>query len=87
MVVLELQLLFEIGRALAPASKVIDELSKKIGVSVCRLPFASIGESAVGLSWTRDPFDRLIVAHADASEASLITKDEHIRRNYKRAVW
>jgi len=28
--------------------------------------------------WSRDPFDRLIVAHAKAGDAALITKDENI---------
>jgi PIN domain nuclease of toxin-antitoxin system len=38
-------------------------------------------------SWTRDPFDRLIVANALANDAPLITKDEEIRRNYSRSIW
>ena len=37
--------------------------------------------------WVRDPFDRLIVAQAIANEAPLVTKDEKIRRHYRRAVW
>jgi PIN domain nuclease of toxin-antitoxin system len=37
--------------------------------------------------WVRDPFDRLIVAQASANDAPLITKDEKIRRHYKRAIW
>jgi len=41
----------------------------------------------VSSEWTRDPFDRLIVAHAAANDARLLTKDEKIRRHYKRAVW
>lgn len=38
-------------------------------------------------SWTRDPFDRLIVANAKAAGAPLITKDERIRKHYRRAIW
>jgi PIN domain nuclease of toxin-antitoxin system len=38
--------------------------------------------------WTRDPFDRLIVANAKANGfAWLISADEHIRNHYPRAVW
>jgi PIN domain nuclease of toxin-antitoxin system len=45
------------------------------------------GESHV--SWTRDPFDRLIVAQARCTRRSiaLITKDRLIRRHFKGAVW
>ena len=86
-VILELQFLFEIGRATAPASKVVEVLSRDIGLSVCQLPFAEVVESAVRQKWVRDPFDRLIVAQASANDAPLITKDEKIRRHYKRAIW
>ena len=44
-------------------------------------------EQALLQKWIRDPFDRLIVAHAAANDAPLITRDEKIRRHYKRAVW
>jgi len=37
--------------------------------------------------WTRDPFDRLIVAHAIKANCNLLTKDEKIRKNYAHAVW
>jgi PIN domain nuclease of toxin-antitoxin system len=86
-VVLELQLLHEIKRARTTAFKVIERLSSEIGLAVCRLPFASVVESAIDLAWTRDPFDRLIVAHASANEAPLVTRDERIRRHYKRSIW
>jgi PIN domain nuclease of toxin-antitoxin system len=41
----------------------------------------------LGHRWTRDPFDRIIVAHADVVSAPLLTKDQAIRRNYRRAFW
>lgn len=86
-VVLELQLLHEIKRSKASALKVIERLSAEIGLSVCRLPFASVVEHALDQAWTRDPFDRLIVANARANDAPLITKDERIRRHYRRSIW
>lgn len=86
-VVLELQLLHEIKRARTTALKVVERLSSEIGLAVCRLPFASVVESAIDLGWTRDPFDRLIVAHAIAHEAPLVTKDERIRKHYRRSIW
>lgn len=86
-VVLELQLLHEIKRARVTALKVMDRLSVEIGLAICQLPFASVVENAVDISWTRDPFDRLIVANARANDAPLITKDERIRKHYRRSVW
>jgi PIN domain nuclease of toxin-antitoxin system len=38
-------------------------------------------------SWTRDPFDRLIVGQASANGAVLVTKDAGIRQNYKQSIW
>ena len=87
MVLLELQLLFEIKRAKDPASKVAEHLARDLGVTVCDHPFPLVAASGMDIKWTRDPFDRLIVAHAAANDAPLLTKDERIRRHYKRAVW
>jgi PIN domain nuclease of toxin-antitoxin system len=86
-VLLELQLLHEIKRARTAARKVIERLSADIGLAICRIPFADVVEDALDQAWTRDPFDRLIVAHASAANAPLITKDERIRRNYRRSIW
>jgi PIN domain nuclease of toxin-antitoxin system len=86
-VVLELQLLHEIKRLRAVAVKVIERLSSEIGLAVCRLPFTSVLENAVEQSWTRDPFDRLIVAQASANDAALVTKDAEIRGHYRRSIW
>ena len=86
-VVLELQLLHEIKRTRAIALKVIERLAVEIGLAVCRLPFASVVEHTLDQAWTRDPFDRLIVANAQANDAPLITKDEEIRRHYSKSIW
>jgi PIN domain nuclease of toxin-antitoxin system len=37
--------------------------------------------------WTRDPFDRLLVGHALARGAPLLTKDRLIRRHFRQAIW
>ena len=86
-VVLELQLLHEIKRVRAIALKVIERLSSEIGLTVCQLPFPSVMQHALDQAWTRDPFDRLIVAHARASDATLVTKDNEMRRHYRRSIW
>jgi PIN domain nuclease of toxin-antitoxin system len=86
-VILELQFLYEIRRLSLTGPKLVAALADDIGLGVCQLEFQSVVDSALNQSWIRDPFDRLIVAHAAANDAPLITKDEKIRRHYKRAVW
>jgi PIN domain nuclease of toxin-antitoxin system len=39
------------------------------------------------LTWTRDPFDRLIVAQAMGKNFRLLTKDAGIRRHSSLAFW
>ncbi len=85
--VLELQFLYEIGRLRSGAAEIIARLSSDLEIRVCEFPFPAITECALGLSWARDPFDRLIVGHAFARNSVLITKDEDIRAHYSRAVW
>jgi PIN domain nuclease of toxin-antitoxin system len=86
-VLLELELLHEIRRLTRTGRAMVGSLSTEIGLSVCQLPFASVVQDALDLAWTRDPFDRLIVAHAIANDAPLITKDAQMLKNYKRAIW
>jgi len=85
--VLELELLHEIGRLKPTASKLISILAGDIGLRICDLPFRTIVDRALSESWTRDPFDRLIVANAKAAGAGLVTKDARIHENYSRALW
>jgi PIN domain nuclease of toxin-antitoxin system len=86
-VVLELELLHEIGRLRASAEKTLSFLETEIGLCACTIPFHEIVKHALHEKWTRDPFDRLIVANAKAASAPLITKDERLRKHYRRAIW
>jgi PIN domain nuclease of toxin-antitoxin system len=86
-VMLELELLHEIGRLRDSAERVLALLESDIGLRVCTLPFRDVAMHALHEKWTRDPFDRLIVANAKAAGAPLVTKDERIRKHYRRAVW
>ena len=87
MSVLELQYLYEIGRASEPADAVIRYLRAQIGLQVCDKEFSAIIPLAITNDWTRDPFDRIIVAQAALDQATLITKDQLIRVNYPHALW
>ena len=84
---LELQYLYEIGRVSTPAAIVLDELAAAIELSICSKSFPAIVSEAEKQSWTRDPFDRIIVAQAALSDSALITKDETIHRYYRHACW
>ena len=87
-VLLELSYLFEIRRIVQPPEALRKQLEVQIGLKVCTHPFTEIVETALSETWTRDPFDRLIVAHARVSGlANLITADEEIRDHYVNAVW
>jgi PIN domain nuclease of toxin-antitoxin system len=86
-VILEMQLLFEIGRADRPADRVYAELVETSGVRLSGAPFADVVMEALKQSWTRDPFDRLIVASALVDGNRLVTCDEKIHEHCPRAMW
>ena len=86
-VILELELLHEIKRLKRTASHIVTTLSREVGLQICELSFLAVAERAVDQKWLRNPFDRLIVGHASANDAPLVTKDEKICRRYRRAVW
>ncbi len=87
MVRLELQYLWEIGRVSDPAVTVLDALHAALGLTVCSASFPAVVVEAERSPWTRDPFDRLIVAQASLHGAPLVTKDEAMHRQYVEALW
>ena len=87
MVLLEIQYLREVGKFKHRPEDVIDQLGKQIGLTVCKAGFAEIALAATRMDWTRDPFDRMITAHASYQQASLITADDNIRDHYERVIW
>lgn len=84
---LELQYLHETGRLAVDSSLVFDSLAASIGLRACDAPFADVVRESLAQSWTRDPFDRIIVAQAQLRAAPLLTKDRSIRKRYVHAVW
>jgi PIN domain nuclease of toxin-antitoxin system len=84
---LELGYLFETRRTAEPAKVVVEALGRDVGLRICDLPFPAVVEMALGQSWTRDPFDRLIVSQAMLRGVSLVSKDELIRQHFEQAVW
>lgn len=86
-VLLELQYLREIGRIAATPRTIVADLGRRLGLAVEDRPLAAVAEHALDLGWTRDAFDRLIVAQAALDRAVLLTTDRLIRAHYPRAVW
>jgi len=73
MVELELKFLHEIGRI--------------TGLKIDDRSFSEVIQKAMLIDWTRDPFDRIIVAHTMSQESKLLTKDEKILNHFHDAVW
>jgi len=84
---LELQLLNEIGRISAKPDAVLTYLATDCGVTLADDPIQAVVLHAVRLEWTRDPFDRLLVATAMLHRAPLVTRDQEIHEHFEGAVW
>lgn len=87
MAVLELSYLFEIGRISVPAHEVVAYLQERLQLAINDTRFSTVISCANALTWTRDPFDRIIVATADAQSSPLLTKDRTILAHYPGAIW
>lgn len=86
-VILEIEYLFEAKKIKVKPSPVVASLVNSIGLKVSETPLSKIIEVAVTLDWTRDPFDRMLVAEAYIHNAYFISRDEDIRRNYPLVIW
>lgn len=84
---LELSYLYEVGRVTEPARAPLGALEKTIGLKVADVSATALVQAATGLSWTRDPFDRMIAAQAIVAEAPLLTADRTILDNLPLATW
>lgn len=88
LVVVEIEILIEIGRVkLKTADLLLHDLQERLDLELSDASAAAVAEAACRFAWTRDPFDRLIVANAMADGAKLITADQVILRHFDQAVW
>jgi PIN domain nuclease of toxin-antitoxin system len=88
MVLVELQYLFEIKRIVKPPMALIKQLQTLIGLRISEHPFAAVAQTALFETWTRDPFDRMIVAQARSdSYCGLVSSDAKIEQNYSQTIW
>lgn len=87
MVELELKFLHEIGRISETPYNILGDLGAMIGLKIDDRSFSEVVQKAMLVEWTRDPFDRLIVAHVMHCESKLLTKDEKILSHFHDAIW
>jgi PIN domain nuclease of toxin-antitoxin system len=88
MVLIELEYLYEVGRIKLSARDVLRKVEHEIGVRVCDLAFATVANIMLDEKWTRDPFDRMIVAQAKTNGlAYLASADDVIAAHYPRTIW
>lgn len=87
MVRLELTFLHEVGRLAVPAEEVLEGLRGLADLGTAESSFDRVVARAASLSWTRDPFDRLIAAHALADDVTLVTKDANLLAHCAVATW
>lgn len=79
---LEIQYLAEIGRVEVRNPAFTDQLLNDPRFIVDEVPLLSLVRHALELSWTRDPFDRLLTAHSATRRISLCTTDRLIRTHH-----
>ena len=88
MVALELDYLYEAGKIVASSDIILGDLYNTIDLRICGFAFDRIVKVAAKEAWTRDAFDRMIVAHAKANgEAPLISSDALIAEHYPNTIW
>jgi len=86
-VILELQYLREINRIKTDALLIVNSLKASIDLQISNVSFENVVNLSLLQTWTRDPFDRMIVGAASVGNDVLITKDSQILKNYHNAFW
>ena len=79
---LEVHYLAERGRLRVDATALREAIDADPWFHVDDPPLLPVCRHAFELSWTRDPFDRLLAGHSLARRVPLITADRRIRQNH-----
>ena len=83
---LELAYLKEIKRIEDNADTIYNKLNNTFELQISPVRLSLVIKNALNLSWTRDLFDRLIVANAAINRNTLITADKKILKHYSFAL-
>lgn len=76
---LEIQYLAEIGKLEVKIDEFVDAVGNDRRFVIDDVPLVNLIRQALPLSWTRDPFDRLLAAHSLARRTPLCTADQLMR--------
>jgi len=79
---LEVQFLSEVGKIEAKTDEFMEAVGRDARFVIDEVPLVPLIEKAVRLSWTRDPFDRLLAAHSEARGTPLCTLDRTLRQRH-----
>ena len=83
---LEIQFLSEIGRLDVQNPEFTEAVMNDPRFIVDEVPLVPLVRQSLPLSWTRDPFDRLLAAHSAARRVPLLTTDRNIRKHHSLVV-
>lgn len=83
---LELQFLVDVGRLDGDVPALTEALLSDPRFMIDEPPLVLLIRHALPLSWTRDPFDRLLAAHSGARRLPLCTADRTIRAHHASLV-
>jgi PIN domain nuclease of toxin-antitoxin system len=84
---LEIEYLFEIERIKDNSETICNFLERNMDLKIEKSSFSEIIKISLNEKWTRDPFDRIIVAHSKLKDYTLISKDKKINKNYFRTIY
>jgi PIN domain nuclease of toxin-antitoxin system len=76
-----------VGRVSEPATAPLTALRRSISLEIADVSMEATVRAATSLGWTRDPFDRMIAAHAIVADAPLLTADRTILEHLPLATW
>lgn len=79
---LEIQFLAEVGRLEVRNPELTQTLLEDRRFVVDEVPLLALVREAIELTWTRDPFDRLLAAHSSARRVPLATVDDGLLRHH-----
>ena len=79
---LEIQFLAGVGRAEVRGPDLLEAVLADRRFLVDEVPLLHLVRQALAVSWTRDPFDRLLAAHSRARRLPLCSVDRRIREHH-----
>jgi PIN domain nuclease of toxin-antitoxin system len=83
---LEIQFLAEVGRLTVRQPEFSQAVSADPRFVIDEVPLVALVDKALPLTWTSDPFDRLLVAHSDARRVPLCSLDRRVQASHRLLV-